>query len=107
MAHADLKWGIRSTPGPWFGPTFNTATAEPTHSLTGKFKPRGHKTRGGDYVLRVEITGDNVAADARLIAKSPQLLELLKECEESFTADDSYKVLRDAARKLLAEVEAA
>lgn len=106
MASAPLKWGIRSTPGPWFGPNFNTSTAEPTRALTGKFKPRGHKT-GSDYSLRVEITGDNVAADARIIAKAPQMLELLKEIEESFTADGSYKMLRDAARKLIAEVEAA
>jgi hypothetical protein len=101
-----LRHGIKSTPGPWFGPNFNSVTAEPTRALTGKFKPKGKQTALSAYDLRVEITGDNVAADARLIAKAPQLLELLKECEESFTADDSYKMLRDAARKLIAEIEA-
>jgi hypothetical protein len=98
------RWKITSTPGPWFGPNFNTSTAEPSHALTGKFKQRGHKSRS-DYALRVEITGENVAADAQLIAKSPQMLELLKDIEESFTADDSYKLLRDACRKLIAEIE--
>jgi len=104
MASTELRHKISSTPGPWFGPNFNTATAEPSHAITGKFRPRGHKARS-DYLLRVEITGDNVAADARLIVKSPQMLELLKDIEESFTADDSYKLLRDACRKLIAEIE--
>jgi hypothetical protein len=100
----DLRWKCATTPGPWFGPNFNTATAEPSRALTGKWKPRGHKSLS-DYTLRVEITGDNVAADARLIAKAPQMLELLKEIEESMTADDSYKMLRDAARRLVADIE--
>jgi hypothetical protein len=101
-----LLHGIKSTPGPWFGPNFNSSTAEPTRAMTGKFKPRGHKSLS-DYTLRIEISGDNVAADARLIAKAPQMLELLKECEESFTADDSYHLLRAACRKLINEIEGA
>jgi hypothetical protein len=44
-------------------------------------------------------------ADARLIEKAPNLLALLKDCEEAFTADDSYALLRDACRKLIAEIE--
>jgi hypothetical protein len=44
-------------------------------------------------------------ANARLIAKAPEMFSLLKDCEESFTADDSYVLLRDACRKLLAEIE--
>lgn len=105
MAAAELLHGIKSTPGPWFGPNFNNAPADATRALTGKFRSRGSKAPN-DYILRVEITGDNVAADARLITKSPQLLELLKEIEESFTADDSYKLLRSAARQLIADIEA-
>lgn len=49
--------------------------------MTGKFKPRGHKTPS-DYDLRVEISGDNVGADAALIQTAPELYGVLSElCE--------------------------
>jgi hypothetical protein len=102
--NAELRHKISSTPGPWFGPNFNDATEKATRALTGRFRPPGSKG-ASDYVLRVEITGDNVAADARLIAKSPQMLEFLKDIEESLTADRTYRLLRDACRKLIEEIE--
>lgn len=66
------------TPGPWFGPNYNSSTAEPTRALAGKFKPKGHKTRN-DYLLRVEVSGDNVRADAALIAAAPRLYNALTQ----------------------------
>lgn len=61
------------TPGPWTL-SFNSATAEPTRALGGKFKPRGHKSLN-DYLLRVEVTGENVRSDAALIEAAPELYE--------------------------------
>lgn len=36
-----------------------------------------------------------------------RMVALIADCEESFTADDTYPLLRDACRKILADCEVA
>lgn len=43
-----------------------------TRALGGKFKRNG-------YVFRLEVTGENIAANAHLIAAAPELYEALEQ----------------------------
>ena len=44
--------------------------------------------------------------DARLIAAAPDMLQLIKDIEESLTADGTYRGLQEACRAIMAKVGA-
>ena len=71
----------KHTAGPWH---------QDGHNLSAIIRctvPRGHpdaKHTCGDYETVARCEGDNWAANARLIASAPDLLEALAECEDYF-----------------------
>ena len=56
-------------------------------------------------IISSGLPDDEVEANCNLIAHADLLLGLLKDIEESFTADDSYPALRSACRTLIAKAE--
>lgn len=89
------------TPGPWkhFG-------SQKTQTLCGV-----DKNGGKEYALRIQVTGDNHLADARLIAAAPELFQQLREARSILNScgfeeppDEAYKKSWDDA---LARIDAA
>jgi hypothetical protein len=87
------------TPGPW---TFHEPWAGFSKITDAADNLIFGIARGDPEEAQAE---DVCEANARLIAKAPDMARLITDIEESFTADDSYALLRDACRKLLSEIE--
>lgn len=93
----------KHTPGPW-------AAIPMVPGAKNGFYIEGNRNEH-NYVLDVATVNPSLnqhtAANARLIAAAPELLQFALDCEESFTADDSYSMLRIAARTLIAKATGA
>ena len=86
--------------------------------MASDFTPGQWKARSGSVVVEDENGiaiekvarcfgrfGDpRMAADARLIAKAPEMARLIADIEESLTADGTYRLLREACQKMLREI---
>lgn len=84
------------TPGPW---KFDRFDAQLLISTTGE------RVAGIHCHLKGLADHDQCAANARLIAKAPQLVECLREMVENFTSSDPELVaIRKRANALLTEI---
>lgn len=100
------RWGMRGAQ-PMFQPSGHGLVA--AENLL-KFQVGDQQVIGleqgkaDDSVYRLDIRGID-CADARLIAAAPELLELIEDIEQSLTADNTYRLLREACRELIAKAK--
>ena len=80
------------SPGPWRA----SAAAQ------GGFSPI--MASGGVIVALVSTLSPKAKDDARLIAAAPEMAKLIADIEESLTADNSYRLLREACQAILAKI---
>lgn len=88
------------TPGPW------TVDLE-DYGIMDNMTPYVVVENGAVAVARVPnryLSNDlPLEANARLIAAAPDMLTLIEDIEQSLTADDTYRLLREACRKVIAK----